>query len=65
MPRVSTSQAGDQQTLFSFRDLTRRWPISQDSLKRRAKSGDLRTVTIGDRRFVPIDEVERIEREGL
>ena len=64
MLRATASRPEDQ-TLFSFRDLERRWPISKDSLKRRAREGALRTVLIGDRRFVPLDEVLRVEKEGL
>lgn len=50
---------------YGFAELERMFGVSRDVFKRHATAGSLRTVTIGGRRVVPIDEVARIEREGL
>ena len=57
-----------QQQLFSFQQLCEeRWGGSPSiwTLRRLAESGEVRTVNIGARRFVPLEEVLRIEHFGL
>lgn len=55
----------ETQALFSFTELTKRWPLSRFTLMRAATRGDLRTVTIAGRVFVPRSEVERAESFGI
>jgi excisionase family DNA binding protein len=49
----------------TFPELADSYGVSRDTIKRLAKSGQLRTIYIGGRRIVPMSEVERIEREGI
>jgi hypothetical protein len=39
--------------------------ISRDTAKRLATAGTLHTIKVGGRRLVPINEIDRIQREGL
>jgi len=39
--------------------------VCRDTLDRAAKSGQLRTIRVANRRLIPADEVERVLREGL
>jgi hypothetical protein len=56
---------GQEQMMFSFAALTKRWTVSRDTLNRAARSGELRTVYLAGRRMVPRSEVERIEMVGF
>lgn len=38
---------------------------SFDTFYRAAKAGRIKTIRFGKRLFVPVDEIERISREGL
>jgi hypothetical protein len=55
----------EQQALFGFGQLTKRWGVSRDTLVRAAKRADLRTVCLAGRRLVPRSEVERVELVGF
>jgi hypothetical protein len=55
----------ENQTLFGFDSVAKRFSISGDTLRRLARIGELKTVTIAGRRLIHIDEILRIEREGL
>jgi hypothetical protein len=52
-------------TLFGITELTERWGLSRFTLMRAATRGDLRTVTIAGRVFIPRSEVERAETFGV
>jgi excisionase family DNA binding protein len=54
-----------QPTLFSIERLAERWDLSKYSVRRLIVQGELRSVTIGARRLIPISEVERAEQFGL
>lgn len=53
------------QTLYAIVELAERWRVSHFTVRRAINSGALRSITIGTRRLVPVEEVERVEREGL
>jgi len=53
------------QTLFGFSELSARWGVSTDTLKRLAARGHLKTVRLAGRVLVPDSEVKKIEAEGL
>lgn len=57
--------AVENQTLFGFAEASKRWGVSSDTLRRAAAIGDLKTVYLAGRRLIHIDEVQRVEREGL
>jgi hypothetical protein len=56
---------GQEQTMFDFTALTKRWTVSRDTLNRAATRGELRTIYLAGRRMVPRSEVERIELVGF
>ncbi len=50
--------------LHGFAETADRTAVSEFTLRRLADKGYLRTVTIGARRLIPAEEVERLVREG-
>jgi len=66
MKKMATALALPQaQTLFSFSQLSERWNVSKDTLRRAAETDDLKTIYLAGRRLIPVAEVLRVEREGL
>ena len=53
-----------ERQLWDAEALGQRWGVSKYSVIRLMKSGDLKSVTIGTRRLVARDEMERVERYG-
>jgi excisionase family DNA binding protein len=51
--------------LFSIERLAERWDLSKWSVRRLIVNGDLKSVTIGARRLIPLSEVERAEQFGV
>jgi excisionase family DNA binding protein len=51
--------------LFSIERLAERWDLSKWSVRRLIVHGELKSVTIGARRLVPLSEVERAEQFGV
>jgi excisionase family DNA binding protein len=51
--------------LFSIERLAERWDLSKWSVRRLIVNGELKSVTIGARRLVPLNEVERAEQFGV
>jgi len=51
--------------LFSVERLAERWDLSKWSVRRLIVNGDLKSVTIGARRLIPLNEVERAEQFGV
>lgn len=51
--------------LHSIKDAAEALGISIASLRSHATKGDIRTVKLGRRRLVPIEELDRISREGF
>ncbi|HEX3323377.1 MAG TPA: helix-turn-helix domain-containing protein [Terriglobales bacterium] len=62
---MSILQAMVLKTLFGIGETAQRFGISKDSLRRASDAGEIRTVTLGGRRLVPLAEIERIERDGF
>ena len=54
-----------ERQLFDAEALSKRWGVSKFSAIRLMKSGDLKSVTIGARRLVPLEEVKRAETYGV
>jgi excisionase family DNA binding protein len=54
-----------EKRLLSIERLAERWDLSKYSVRRLIVSGDLKSVTIGARRLVPLAEVERAEQFGV
>jgi len=51
--------------LFSIERLADRWDMSKWSIRRHIDAGNLKSVSIGARRLVPLSEVERAEQFGV
>lgn len=51
--------------LFTMERLASRWDISKWSVRRLVVHGELKSVTIGARRLIPLSEVERAEQFGV
>lgn len=51
--------------LLSIERLAERWDLSKYSVRRLIVQGELKSVTIGARRLVPLSEVERAEQFGV
>jgi hypothetical protein len=56
----------DKKQLFAIPAACERWGnISPFSVRRHIKNGDIKTINIGARVFIPIAEVERVEQFGV
>jgi predicted DNA-binding transcriptional regulator AlpA len=53
------------QKLLPIPRVARRWGLSRATLIRLINRGDLKSVTIGARRFIHVAEVERAESGGV
>jgi len=51
--------------LWSIERVAERWDISKASVRALIVSGEIRSVTIGGRRLIPLSEIERAERFGV
>lgn len=51
--------------LLNIERLAERWDLSKWSVRRLILNGELKSVTIGARRLVPLSEVERAEQFGV
>lgn len=51
--------------LLSIERLAERWDLSKYSVRRLIVQGELKSVTIGARRLVPLSEVEHAEQFGV
>jgi len=51
-------------SLISITEAARILGVSPFTIRRLAKSGSLRTVTVGARRLVPLGEIERVGQFG-
>jgi excisionase family DNA binding protein len=56
--------AATEPKLFSIERLAERWDLSKWSVRRLLVQGELKSVTIGARRLIPLSEVERAEQFG-
>jgi excisionase family DNA binding protein len=54
-----------EKRLLSIERLAERWDLSKWSVRRLIVQGELKSVTIGARRLIPISEVERAEQFGV
>ena len=54
-----------EKRLLSIERLAERWDLSKWSVRRLIVAGELKSVTIGARRLVPLNEVERAEQFGV
>jgi hypothetical protein len=50
---------------YSFADLQRESGVTHWTWRRAAKDGLIRTINIGSRILIPLDEVERIKLHGI
>jgi hypothetical protein len=62
MVRITGEQV---QELYSIAHLAARWDVSQDTVRRLANTGAIRSVTIATRRMIPLNEIERAELIGV
>jgi hypothetical protein len=51
--------------LWSIERLAERWDLSKWSVRRLMVQGELKSVTIGARRLIPLSEIERAEQFGV
>jgi hypothetical protein len=54
-----------EHTMLDFAALSKRWPISTLTLRRAAERWEIKTIYLAGRRFVPLSEVQRIDRVGF
>jgi predicted site-specific integrase-resolvase len=50
---------------YGLKEFAHIFGVSHESVKRFARTGVLKTISLGGRRLVPAFEVKRIEKEGL
>jgi hypothetical protein len=55
----------EEQQMFGFAHVARRWGVSPDTVRRLAESGYLHAIYIAGRRLVPLAEVLRVELVGV
>jgi Helix-turn-helix domain len=52
--------------LYSIADACKRWgDVSLYTIRRHIGRGEIKTINIGSRVFIPISEVERVEQFGV
>lgn len=54
-----------QKSLFAIPEVAARWAVSPFTIRRLINAGDLRSITIGARRLLPLAEIERAEQFGV
>jgi excisionase family DNA binding protein len=54
-----------EKKLLGIETVAARWDMSKWSVRRLITDGELKSVTIGARRLVPLTEVERAEQFGV
>lgn len=54
-----------ERKLLSIERLAERWDLSKYSVRRLIVQGELKSITIGARRLVPLNEIERAEQFGV
>ena len=52
------------QQLFSFNDVALRWGCSAFTVRRRVDDGSIKSVNVGARRMINLDEILRVEAGG-
>ena len=57
--------AENEKRLLGIETVAARWDMSKWSVRRLINDGELKSVTIGARRLVPLTEVERAEQFGV
>lgn len=57
--------SGDVRRAEPVKEFCRSLGVSYDSGRRAIKNGKLRVIRFGNRLLVPIDEIERVQKEGL
>ena len=57
--------ADNDKRLLGIETLAERWDLSKYSVRRLIVTGQIRSITIGARRLVPLGEVERCEQFGV
>ena len=57
--------SASDKSLFGIGEAADRWGISPWTVRRLIDSGELRSVTIGARRLLPLAEVQRAEQFGV
>ncbi|MGA3317137.1 MAG: helix-turn-helix domain-containing protein [Candidatus Korobacteraceae bacterium] len=60
-----SNNSTDKKILFGAKSLAERWEVSKDTVRRKIKSGEIRSVRIGSRVLVPLSEIERVEQVGV
>jgi excisionase family DNA binding protein len=55
----------NEKRLLGIDTLAARWDMSKWTIRRLIVNGELRSVTIGARRLIPLAEIERVEQFGL
>jgi excisionase family DNA binding protein len=55
----------NEKRLLGIETVATRWDMSKWSVRRLINDGELKSVTIGARRLVPLTEVERAEQFGV
>jgi hypothetical protein len=54
-----------ERSLFGFKEVATRWGVSQFTVRRLVLSGAIRSINIGARRVISIEEIRRIEQAGV
>ena len=54
-----------EKSLFGISEVGDRWGVSPWTVRRLIDSGELRSITIGARRLLPLTEIERAEQFGV
>ena len=54
----------EKPTFLRPTQLAQRWSFNPESVRRKIRRGEIASVVIGRQRLIPLDEIERIEREG-
>jgi excisionase family DNA binding protein len=55
----------NERTLFGFQEIADRWGVSAWTVRRAVDRGDLRSINIGARRCVSLQEVVKAELTGI
>ena len=66
MSKLNIQKGGTmQQQLYKVKDAAKLLSVSEQWLYKRVKKGDIKSVKLGTRRAISIEEIERIKTEGV
>jgi hypothetical protein len=62
---VLQQAAAERRAFYTPAHIAARWSWHEESVRRAIRQRRMGSVVVGRRRLVPVEEIERVEREGF